>query len=351
MKKLMLILMLMATILIHADAKVWRVNNSLGVQADFTTLPAAVAGAAAGDTLYMEGSATAYDGTTIAKKLTLIGPGYYLSDAANTKTQWNQYSATVGHLVFAPGSAGSKCAGLYMNAYQYLNEQKITIERCFVAQIVFGNGKDINCDHDTVRQCVIAAALICQPSGGTFSAKEEMVYNNLINSGADFVNSPANVSVYFINNDFLANGVSFKCQNCVYQNNIFYNPFFGAYGTSNYFTNNIVTTSSASSGIAEGNDNKFDIAWNTLMVTASPNYYNPPSGFSHDGQFQLTAGSAAAGAGTISGTSIDCGAFGGVAPYVLSGMPNIPSIYALTVPQQVNNGTATISISLSSAAH
>lgn len=35
----------------NASAKIWRVNNNIGVQADFTTLQAAIDGAASGDTI------------------------------------------------------------------------------------------------------------------------------------------------------------------------------------------------------------------------------------------------------------------------------------------------------------
>ena len=351
MKKFYAISIVLLALTFHANAKVWRVNNTIGLQADFTTIIDAVNAAAAGDTIYVEGSATSYTGTTINKKLTIIGPGIYLGDPNNGNRQWNVNVATVGHLVFAPGSAGSKCAGLYMNSYQYLNEQKITIERCFVEQIVFANGNNINCDHDTIRQCVIYSAIVCQPNTGTFSAQGEMVYNNIINAGIDFSKNMANTSVYFINNDFVANGNSYRCQNCVFQNNIFYNPFFSDYGSSNYFANNIVSTGSDASKIATGNNNLFSVGWSTLFATSTPNISTPPSGFSHDGQFILASGSPAIGAGSINGTTVDCGFFGGAAPYILSGMPNIPSIYALSVPAQVNNGTQSINISLSSAAH
>ncbi len=62
---------------IHANARIWRVNNNAGVVADFTTVAAAVTAAAAGDTIYIEGSATAYGGSGLNKKLTFIGTGYF----------------------------------------------------------------------------------------------------------------------------------------------------------------------------------------------------------------------------------------------------------------------------------
>ncbi len=55
-----------------------------------------------------------------------------------------------------------------------------------------------------------------------------------------------------------------------------------------------------------------------------------------DAQFQLSAGSLAAAAGEpISGVTPDAGIFGTADPYVLSGVPPVPTIYSLTVPPSV----------------
>ena len=49
-----------------------RVNNNTDFDADFTTLQAAVTAASNGDTIYVEGSATQYEGATINKPLTIV---------------------------------------------------------------------------------------------------------------------------------------------------------------------------------------------------------------------------------------------------------------------------------------
>ena len=51
--------------------------------------------------------------------------------------------------------------------------------------------------------------------------------------------------------------------------------------------------------------------------------------YSDDAKWKLKTGSPAIGAG-VSG--VDCGAFGGPTPYVLSGVPNLPHIYEATIP-------------------
>ena len=47
-------------------------------------------------------------------------------------------------------------------------------------------------------------------------------------------------------------------------------------------------------------------------------------GYSTDERWQLKSGGLASGAGE---NGIDCGMFGGSAPYILSGLPPVPRIY------------------------
>ena len=78
MKKLFLLLATIMLVRNDSFAKIWRVNNNLGINADFTTLQAAHDGAAAGDTLYLESSPTNYGGLSSSKRLVIIGTGYLL---------------------------------------------------------------------------------------------------------------------------------------------------------------------------------------------------------------------------------------------------------------------------------
>ena len=120
---------------------------------------------------------------------------------------------------------------------------------------------------------------------------------------------------------------------------------------SNIYFNNIVSTSSAVSGIPTGNANQFSV---TPFTTVYVNWNNTtPGSTTPDGEYALVPiTSPALGAGTLNGVAVDCGAFGGPAPYVLSGMPQqIPSIYAFTAPTQVISGTANIMVTFSAASH
>ncbi len=65
------------------EAKIWRINNNAGVNADFAGLAAAFSNPALqnGDTIHIEGSSIAYLPASFSKRLVLIGPGYFLSGA------------------------------------------------------------------------------------------------------------------------------------------------------------------------------------------------------------------------------------------------------------------------------
>ena len=129
MKKItFLIIAFLALATVEANAKVWRVSNRPNVQADFTTLQAAITGASNGDTLYLEGSPTAYGNGTFNKKLIVYGPGYFLTE--NDTTQVFKSSAQVGQLVFNAGSQGSEISGLY--AYYSWNSSFNQIGRAHV---------------------------------------------------------------------------------------------------------------------------------------------------------------------------------------------------------------------------
>ena len=75
-----------------------------------------------------------------------------------------------------------------------------------------------------------------------------------------------------------------------------------------------------------GNGNQQNVIMSGVFVGKTGN--------STDCQWHLKEYSPALGAGN-DGT--DCGMFGGPSPYVLSGLPSIPSIYEITIPTTGDN--------------
>jgi len=335
-----------------AYAKVWRVNNNAGVNANFADFPAAVTGASAGDTIYLESSAITYTGVSnLSKKLVIVGSGYYLTGTpVNPNTQWNTNPSTLNYVYAISGSTGSVIEGLTFTSTVYLGDDKITFQRNNLGSNALYLGYTNHSNDDTIRQNVLNAVYAYSAS---FTATNLFIYNNIITNGCIFTTNIAGFNGYIINNDIgsvPSGGATLDVGGFTLQNNILYIPTFGGNVASNVYFNNIVSTSSAVSGIPNNNGNVFSV---TPFTTVYVDWNNANSGiYTPDGAYALASGSPAIGAGTLNGVTVDCGIFGGSAPYVLSGMPQqIPSIYALTAPTQVISGTASINVTFSAASH
>lgn len=344
---------------LFSEAKIWRVSNIPGSGADFSTLAEAAESASVnpGDTLHLEASSTNYTGATIIKKLFILGPGYFLTETPNEKTQWNKNEASIrSRIIFDPGSAGSIITGISFisSANIFINDSLITIERNYFSTSVSYPSIQIAADANSYADGTIIRQNFfrqtnsdCIRSGNASGqAKDVLIHNNIIGGDINFKSNPDNVSAVFINNTFTRTN-KLETSNCVYQNNVFRSPNFGIYLDGNVYYNNVL----ANTAIPEEGGNIQSVDLNTVFVNYNKGGTSPDEGFSSDGRFVLQSGSPASGHGELNGNVVDCGAFGGPAPYILSGMPSIPSIYELTVPAQVNSGSATMNISVSAAGH
>ncbi len=287
-----------------------RVNNNPGANPDYATLQAANDAASNGDTIYVEGSPTDYDGADISKKLVIIGPGYFLTD--NDSTQAFGIAATFKDAInFNAGSAGSIITGCKINSEIYLNGNDISIIRCNLSTILYnGNINNILIAQNYMNNIGTLS--------GSYSITNAIISNNIItyqiytetNSGA----------LQIVNNVFTTNSVGMSTHNSTIANNIFCSSTWGiTENTGNTITNNIL----ASAG-TNANSNQYNVVMANTFVDFSGSL-----NYSDDARWKLKAGSPAIGAG-ISG--VDCGAFGGQTPYVLSGVPNLPHIYEATIP-------------------
>jgi len=338
MKKIFTLCALMFLLIQNTEAKIWRVNNNSSVQADFTTVSDAVSHASEGDTIYIEGSAAAYnENVYVSKRLYIIGAGYYLRDKTpNPRTQNNTVTVDINFVTFNPGSAGSVLEGIGL-ANVIINENSITIQRNRIsAFLAIADAANSVCNNDTIRQNVIYK-IIAETATG--KASNLMVYNNIFNGPVfNFYSNVDNISGDFFNNDCLE-PATLSCVNFTFQNNIFNGVSLGTYMYSNVFLNNI----SSDEELPYGNGNQSDIDLGTVF-----NGFSDGTGFSSDGRYRLKTGSPAIGAGSLNGTTADCGAFGGPAPYILSGMPPIPSIYILTIPPSVPGDATDMNVTISS---
>lgn len=325
MKALSLVVMLSFSTV--AFAKIWIVDSNPGSTAkDFTNLQAAHDGATVGDTLYLIGSPINYITTkvTVSKRLIIIGPGYFLNENANT--QANVLSAFIDNttpgvcedLEFSPGSEGSVLIGIKILGYLAINTDNILIRRNYIKQdfqceksIVVINGSNVLVNQNYIEgnpggSAGVALIFVNPGKSGI------LIGNNYFYTFGHALRTTSTSSSEIFNN-VIYGGI--EVNNTTFQNNLIR-------AGSLSFNTSLVRNNSASSGIflPTGNNNESNVdGFSTAFVGTG----------STDGRWQLTATSIFKGTGV---GGVDRGMFGGVEPYVLSGVPPIPTIYSLTAP-------------------
>ena len=306
MKKLISIIVIavMATVTLNAQ-NIWRVNNTPGVDADYTTAQEAHDAATAGDIIYFEGSIISYGNLIISKKLTIIGPGYFLSE--NPQTPVVLAPAKLGTLTFSTGSDETVFTGMTVTG-------ATTIKSCHKLQIIRNNMWIINgFTDDNSSDLLISQNYVNSSIAFNNTTNNTIITNNYIAGSI----AGSLTSTFIISNNYSNSYIGVS--NSTIQNNIVKDVATGIRINNNVLHNNILAISGT-----DINGNKYSVDLNTVFVD-----YNGTLGYSADGKWQLKDGSPASGAG-ISGE--DCGMFDGSTPYVLSGIPAYPHIYNAIIP-------------------
>jgi hypothetical protein len=331
MKSFCLIVLL--TLSATAFGKIWIVDTNPGSTAkDFTNLQTAHDGAVAGDTLYLIGSPISYITTkvTITKRLVIIGPGYFLNE--NVDTQANILpafiqSTTPGvceELEFASGSDGSVLMGIRILGFLVINANNILIKRnefkhdyrCEKSTVIV-NGSNVLISQNFMEGSPGGSSAIIAVTAGKSGILigNNYLYHACANCGGGITALlSAPTSSVIVTNNIFYGGIN--VHNATVENNLF--------RTTNIlsFTASVVRNNSATAGavLPAGNNNESNLSgFNAAFVGSG----------STDGRWQLTATSIFKGTGT--GGS-DRGMFGGIEPYVLSGIPPIPTIYSVIAP-------------------
>jgi hypothetical protein len=329
---------------ITINAKVWRVNNTPGVTADFTDMPACLASALVvnDDTIHVEGSATNYSGFTLNKRLVIIGTGYFLSGAnSNTGLQANTNSSKFsgGYILFDSTSSGSKIMGLdnfFMGVGPNLGSaaDNITLTRCNLSGLgeYYGYTANTTMAGWKVNKCYINSTL----GSANLLFQNWEVINNIFSGGID-MSKTTNLNNLVRNNVFRS---SVSLYSAYFANNIIVNTTFSTVNTT---VKNNTCISTAPTGFAPFVGINGNVANET-----DANIFQGLTSNSTDGQWRLKAGSQAIGTGeTVSAITPDRGAFGTADPYILSGIPPIPTIYLLTVPAAIASNATTMPITIS----
>jgi hypothetical protein len=361
-------LSLLVTVLLFAyqvNAKTWRVNNQSNYDGTtnfgenyggtpsfpvFSQINEAVAypNVTDGDTLHIEGSNLAYASATISKQLTIIGPGYFLTE--NEKVSNDTFDARIGNIRFNSGSEFSELIGMtiiYNNSNSdgiiYVNVNDITIKRChilksvylqtqlekvFILQNFFPNTSNTN-------------ALVTA-SNNSYVAPQEIIFNNNICQ-----------KKLLLTGNYWGTGASIsECNNNIFDGPA--NELNLEFNTSS-FQNNILKAAGITANINSGTNS--NVQYNTVSNSdvfsgTTGNVWVPSMALlfveegTTDGLYQLQSGSTYNEAGS---DGAERGAFGGIVVgdrYNLSGLGAIPVIYAAATSGISEPGTG-LSVSIS----
>lgn len=344
--------------------KTYIVNNATSAIADYHTLQSAIDSVPAGSVLLLQPSAIAYEPVTIRKRLAIYGSGYFLGQNAAPATQANSITSKVLYINFAKGSDGTAISGLQFTKNNgtdhahFDSTTNIDISRCYFETQECGTQGCVPEQFSlnvssliTIQGCYIGTA----NSHLTFGAENSsgILFQNNIISGGDFGNAfpiVATSNVTMNHNTIITPNNNFFIAGWNLINNIILKLSPNAGDTTFTFSGNGGPSQAPSSAsknnvcnysIFASSTNKIqprNTTLDSLFITSS----NSQSITSTDGFFILKSNTAAAG---YANDNTDCGAFGGTAPYVLSGIPAIPNIYSLQVtPSATQSGGLKLSI-------
>jgi hypothetical protein len=331
MKKLIFLMLL--SVGAYAQT-VHRVTNGMNLQT-------VIDNAASGDVILVEGGG--YGNIEINKSLFIYGTGYFL----NNVNLLNEGVSVLGEISITANSVvfqGFKCGNITVLANNVLIKRNHSLRinvggdaatgispfQSNNVQVIQNLAKSFGIYGESINFNVFNNILYESGGNSGFtlgtSGFGEIKNNTFLNTGYGYGYYPwfkDYSNTQFINNIFpsILNNVGSRTNIMHY-----IRPYVLEY---NLFTDTFQNTSLT---------NIMGVDINSIYQAYSTN----PNNLQEDARYQLAPNSPARGAGE-NGT--DCGAFGGDDPYVLSGIPDIPSIYQLTVPSQVpQNGTLNVQI-------
>jgi hypothetical protein len=319
----------------HAQTTIRRVNNNPGVTGVnvYTTAQAAHDAAVPNDILIIEPSVTTYGNLTLTKPLKIYGNGYFLS--TNTELKADQRNSILANLDFNAGSGGSEISGIYFtNSVTVNGISNLIIQRCyFDVPLSINSFTGIGTVYNNVTNILVSGnyspGAIIGSAAGSKTISNVLVTNNIVQSIN--ANSP-DIQNWIVRNNTIHTNPG-GLTNGIFENNLLTLSNGGAPAFINCtVSNNVSRVASFSSGF--GNQNNFSIA--PELITAG-------AGISPDEAYQIKAGSPLKTAGS-GGTEV--GAFGGATPYVVSGIPAIPSIVNMSNTATGSN-TVPLSVTIS----
>ncbi len=315
---------------------VHRVNNNPGLTASagakfYTSFAAAHTAAVANDIIIIEPSNTSYGNITITKPLKIYGSGYYLT--TNTELKVDQRTTVIENIDFNTGSGGSEIYGVQANQVSIYGVSNIKISRCLVTYSGVGivNTNIAGTTNTNVTNIVINQSVISgSPSGNvsirinptnTYTISGVLINNNIIGAHGITANSDPGVQSLVIRNNTFTTTAIATIVNAVFENNLL--AVSGAVVFSNVTYSYNVSTGASFPSESNFNRNNYVIAPINDAGQAESQLLGTGTGISPDEQYQIKAGSDLK---TLGNGGTEVGAYGGSTPYIVSGIPPIPSI-------------------------
>jgi hypothetical protein len=311
MKKLLILsAMCMA---MTAQATVLRVSNITNSGAPYADITSALAAAAEGDTIMVDGSSTSYGDLTVDKKIVLMGPGYLRTE--NGVLTEGSNSAQISALtISADGTAGTVVQGMDITGITLIETPNVVITRCrirgsfrltsaatntVIHQNYFTNGSHINYGNSN--------------SDNDYKSIGTQITNNIFNTSAGANSTPI---FRYITDGYIAYNTFTYPDRTLYQS---------------------LTSCTVEYNVCVGNE--INITGCTIQNNYWPGMKNS-SGVSlyEDRTTDLTIKNQQLSE-EIAAAIADKGAFNGDDPYVISGIPAGPVIQDITVPASVAQGS------------
>jgi hypothetical protein len=336
--------LLMLTIGSVSAQTIRRVNNNPGVTGTniYPGLQEAHDAAVSGDIIYIEPTATPYGSLVSTKQLKLYGPGYFLDVNQELVGSQGKNAPISGTITLNNGSAGTEMDGINMIAgIITVNVSNVSIRRSFVGSIIEIKTPSAAVSNITIERNYLGQVSV-NDGGGTFLVSNVLIQNNMgiiyllgsYYSGFRITTGPltSNINIknnnlwdVYASNSLVENNIisrndlpgTFTCTTCTVQNNVAAGTLPGGNGNQS----NVIV------------ENEFAYGSNAAL----------PAGTSRDEAYQLKSGSTLKTAGS-GGTEV--GAFGGGAPYIISGIPAIPAISNLYVTP-TGNATTPLTVTVS----
>ncbi len=320
------------------NARSWRIHHDVAMKPDFTDINAAMASdnVQSGDTLYLDPGCALTSYQTINKCVTVIGTGYFRTDAP--------HSFAIINDVLEIDCNKVKVEGVIVNYEILIEADNVSIERCKCKLVNISRYWYIR-KHTTIRQCFIETGI----SGGRNGAQDgscsqfAQIENCIFRGGNAYIDDLGSPTItnnifYTTNNRYTLNQIN----GGIIQNNIFINQ-----ADATKVFSNITNTTITNNVIVSSEENYPTYASNNIFVDEDDGIITKEGSYTEDKYYQLTENSPAKGYGILNGVPVDCGPFGGPNPYVLNGLPkNTPYYTKAVVDSRSKNGKINVSLNI-----